>query len=132
MQIVAFSGSTRKGSYNTALVRTLAELAPADMGITISDLAPLPFYNEDIESPLPASVRAFKDIIESADAVVIATPEYNRSIPGLLKNALDWASRPHGDNALRDARDDPPVRRRQARSKRGDGAHPGPPPGASA
>ena len=100
MNIVAMSGSLRKGSYNTMLVRALSKLAPAGMKIEIVDIRNLPIYNQDDEETFPAMAQELKDKIEKADGVIIATPEYNRSIPGVLKNAIDWASRPWGKNSF--------------------------------
>lgn len=100
MNIIALSGSLRKNSFNTALLRALQALAPADIKIEIADIGNLPLYNQDAEASFPAEAKALKDAIEAADAVIIATPEYNRSIPGVLKNAIDWASRPWGENSF--------------------------------
>lgn len=100
MNIVAISGSLRKDSFNTALLRTLQALAPTDMKITIADIGSLPLYSQDAETSFPAAAQALKDVIEAADGIIIATPEYNRSIPGVLKNAIDWASRPWGKNSF--------------------------------
>ncbi|MFA5997867.1 MAG: NAD(P)H-dependent oxidoreductase [Candidatus Paceibacterota bacterium] len=100
MHIVAISGSLRKGSFNTALLREFAKLAPEDMQIEIADIGSLPLYNSDDEAAFPAEAQAFKNKIKAADGVIIATPEYNRSIPGVLKNAIDWASRPYGQNSF--------------------------------
>lgn len=100
MKIVALSGSLRKDSYNTMLVRALPPLAPAGMEIQIADISGIPFYNQDTEIPLPPAVQLLKDMIAAAEVVIIATPEYNRSIPGVLKNAIDWASRPYGENSF--------------------------------
>src|SRR3989344_7522340 len=100
MHIVAISGSLRKGSYNTMLVKELAELAPEDMTIKVVEIGNLPLYNQDDEATFPAVAQELKDKIEAADGVIIATPEYNRSIPGVLKNAIDWASRPYGKNSF--------------------------------
>lgn len=100
MNIIAISGSLRKGSYNTMLVKALAELAPADMRIEVVEIRNLPLYNQDDEAAFPAAAQALKDKIERADGVIIATPEYNRSVPGTLKNAIDWASRPYGQNSF--------------------------------
>ncbi|MFZ1075772.1 MAG: NADPH-dependent FMN reductase [Minisyncoccia bacterium] len=100
MNIVAISGSLRKDSFNTAILRALQKIAPAGVRITIEDIQGIPFYNQDTESPFPASAQALKDKIAAADAVVIATPEYNRSIPGVLKNTIDWMSRPYGQNSF--------------------------------
>jgi len=100
MNIVAISGSLRKDSFNTMLLRSLQPLAPAGMDITIADISALPMYDQDAEASFPAAAQALKDAIEKADGIIIATPEYNRSIPGVLKNAIDWASRPWGKNSF--------------------------------
>lgn len=100
MNIIAISGSLRKDSFNTALVHALQELAPADMQIAVADISALPLYNQDHEADFPAAAQALKEKVESADGIIIATPEYNRSIPGVLKNAIDWASRPYGHNSF--------------------------------
>lgn len=95
LRVLGIAGSLRSGSYNRVLLRATQELAPGHMQITLFDLAPIPPYNSDVEAQgEPASVVALKSAIREADAVLIATPEYNRSIPGVVKNALDWASRP--------------------------------------
>lgn len=99
MNIVAISGSLRKDSFNTALLRALQSLAPEGMRITVTDIT-LPLYSQDAEAAFPPAAQALKDAIEAADGVIIATPEYNRSIPGVLKNAIDWASRPWGKNSF--------------------------------
>lgn len=100
MNIIALSGSLRKGSYNTMLVRAFAKLAPENMKIEIAEIADLPLYNQDDEAAFPSVVQALKDKIAAADGIIIATPEYNRSIPGILKNTIDWVSRPYGQNAF--------------------------------
>ena len=100
MKIVAISGSLRKDSFNTALVRAFQAAAPADMTITAAAIGSLPLYNSDLEASFPAPAQALKDAIAAADGVIIATPEYNRSLPGVLKNAIDWASRPYGKNSF--------------------------------
>jgi chromate reductase len=100
MNILALSGSLRKDSYNTKLVRVLQELAPAGMTISIADIGALPLYDGDAEAAFPPAAQALKDAIEAADGLIIATPEYNRSIPGPLKNAIDWASRPYGKSSF--------------------------------
>jgi len=93
--VLGFAGSLRKGSFNKALLRAAAELLPEGMTLEIFDLAPIPMYNADVqEQGFPPSVRSFRERIAAADALLIATPEYNYSIPGVLKNAIDWASRP--------------------------------------
>ena len=95
IQLLGISGSLRKNSFNTALLRAAQELAPAGMSIGAADISTLPLYNEDVrEKGYPAPVQVLRDQIKAADAVLIATPEYNYSIPGVLKNAIDWASRP--------------------------------------
>ena len=98
--ILGFAGSLRKSSYNKAILRAAVELAPKDAKIEIFDLEGIPPFNQDIENQPPEKVREFKTKIRAADAILIATPEYNYSIPGVLKNAIDWASRPYGDNAF--------------------------------
>lgn len=103
--IAAFAGSLRKDSFNKAIINTAKKYAPANIDIDILDLNGMPLYNQDEETQIPESVKKFKDAIKNADAVLIATPEYDRSIPGVLKNAIDWASRPYGDNSF----DDKPV-----------------------
>jgi len=100
MNIVAISGSLRKGSFNTSLVHALQALAPSDMQISVADISALPLYNQDDEAAFPAAAQALKDKIAGADGIIIATPEYNRSIPGVLKNAIDWVSRPYGHNSF--------------------------------
>lgn len=82
------------------LLTALAELAPADMTIEVVEIGNLPLYNSDDETEFPAIAQALKDKIEKADGIIIATPEYNRSISGVLKNAIDWASRPYGKNSF--------------------------------
>jgi chromate reductase, NAD(P)H dehydrogenase (quinone) len=95
IHILGFAGSLRRGSYNRALLRAAQELAPEGMEIEIFDLTPVPLYNADIEAQGdPESVAAFKAAIRRADALLIACPEYNHGVPGVLKNAIDWASRP--------------------------------------
>ncbi len=102
IRILAFAGSLRKDSYNKALINTAKEVAPEDMEVEIFDLAGIPLYNQDEESQAPGRVKLFKQKIEKVDAILIAVPEYNRSIPGVLKNAIDWASRPSGKNSFND------------------------------
>ena len=97
--IVGVSGSLRRGSFNTSLLRAAAELAPAGTTIDIASIREIPLYDGDLEaaSGVPASVQALKDRIAAADGLLIATPEYNNSIPGVVKNAIDWLSRPPAD-----------------------------------
>jgi chromate reductase len=99
--ILAFAGSLRKASYNKALVRAAVELAPENVSIEVFDLEGIPPFNQDLENTPTQRVKEFKEKIRNADALLIATPEYNYSIPGVLKNALDWASRPFQENALK-------------------------------
>jgi chromate reductase len=101
-KILAFAGSLRKGSYNKALVRAAVEVAPENVTIEVFDLEGIPLFNQDSENNPPPKVTEFKEKIRNADALLIATPEYNYSIPGVLKNAIDWASRPYRDNSLAD------------------------------
>jgi chromate reductase, NAD(P)H dehydrogenase (quinone) len=102
MRVLGISGSLRRDSLNTALLRAAAERLPAGVELAMFDrLGEIPPFNEDIETePAPEAVWELREAIRSADAVLIATPEYNHSLPGQLKNALDWASRPAGQSAL--------------------------------
>ena len=100
IKILSFAGSLRKGSYNKLLLRAAVELAPKNALLEIFDLEGIPPFSEDIEKQPPAKVRDFKAKIRQADAILIATPEYNYSMPGVLKNAIDWASRPYGENTF--------------------------------
>ena len=92
--ILGISGSLRQASYNTALLRAAEELMRTNMFMEIFDLSPLPMFSQKLENPFPESVVHFRVRLAQADAVLIATPEYNASISGVLKNAIDWASRP--------------------------------------
>ncbi len=95
MLILGIAGSLRAGSHNKALLRAARELAPAGTEFVEFDVRHLPHYDGDVEAAGdPETVTAFKDVIREADALLIATPEYNRGLPGVLKNAIDWASRP--------------------------------------
>jgi chromate reductase len=100
--ILGFAGSLRKGSYNKALLRTAIELMPKSAKLEIFDLEGIPPFNQDLEEQMPEKVKTFKAKIRAADAILIATPEYNYSMSGVLKNAIDWASRPYGDNSFED------------------------------
>ncbi len=100
MNILAISGSLRKDSFNTAVIRALQPLAPEGMQIETVTVGDLPLYSEETEGAFPSAAQALKDKIEAADGIIISTPEYNRSIPGVLKNAIDWASRPWGQNSF--------------------------------
>ena len=93
--VLGFAGSLRQGSYNRAALRAAVELAPEGMRIETFDLSPIPLYNDDVRvQGFPAPAEEFRNRIRAADALLIVTPEYNYSIPGVLKNAIDWASRP--------------------------------------
>jgi chromate reductase len=100
VNILGFAGSLRKGSYNRSLLRAALELLPREAKLEIFDLEGIPLFNQDLENQPPEKVKEFKAKIRAADAILIATPEYNYSIPGVLKNAIDCASRPYGDNAF--------------------------------
>ena len=100
IKILAFAGSLRKGSYNKALIRAAIEVAPPNVLIEVFDLEGIPPFNQDFEDPPQLKVAEFKEKIRQADALLIATPEYNYSVPGVLKNALDCASRPKAGNPL--------------------------------
>jgi chromate reductase len=95
LSFLGISGSLRTGSLNTALLRVAVALVPEGVTLKIADIADIPLYHGDVETEgLPAAVQALRAQIKAADALVFATPEYNYSIPGVLKNAIDWASRP--------------------------------------
>ncbi|HSR95218.1 MAG TPA: NADPH-dependent FMN reductase [Solirubrobacterales bacterium] len=102
MRVLGISGSLRRDSHNSALLRAAAERLPAGAELVhLEGLSEIPPYDEDVEvQAVPETVRELREAIRNADAVLIATPEYNHSIPGQLKNALDWASRPAGKSAL--------------------------------
>jgi chromate reductase, NAD(P)H dehydrogenase (quinone) len=98
---VGFAGSLRRGSYNRALLRAATELAPPALHIVIHELDEIPLYNGDLEAAgVPPSVVQLRDAVRGSDGVLIATPEYNHGVPGVLKNAIDWLSRPPRDSAL--------------------------------
>ena len=95
LRILGIAGSLRAGSLNRALLRAAVDLAPVGMAIELFDLAEIPLYNGDVEAAGdPPGVAAFKAAIAASDGVLIATPEYNHGVPGVMKNAIDWASRP--------------------------------------
>ena len=95
LTILGIAGSLRRASYNRGLIRAAVELAPAGISVVPYDLAEIPLFNADVEAEGdPAAVADFKRAIAGADALLIATPEYNHCVPGVLKNAIDWASRP--------------------------------------
>lgn len=97
--ILGIAGSLRKASFNRAALRAAQQLTPAGVKLEIFDLQGIPPFNQDDESHPPERVTELKQRIRAADAILIVTPEYNYSVPGVLKNAIDWASRPYGDSA---------------------------------
>jgi chromate reductase len=100
MKILGVGGTLRKGSYSKALLLEAQKLAPEGVVIEITEIGDFPLYNPDI--PISDSVQKFKNSIKEADAILFSTAEYNYSIPGALKNAIDWGSRPFGDNSWED------------------------------
>jgi chromate reductase, NAD(P)H dehydrogenase (quinone) len=101
IQILGFAGSLRAGSLNRALLHAAVKLAPPSLRIEIFDLLPIPLYNADVEQAgEPAAVAEFRQAIRRADGVLMVTPEYNHGVPGIMKNAIDWASRPPSNAAL--------------------------------
>src|SRR5918999_444066 len=99
VRILGIAGSLRRQSYNRALLRAATHIAPEGAAINVFEIDGIPPFNEDDEQNPPAKVVELKRRIREADAVLFVTPEYNYSIPGVLKNAIDWASRPYGDSA---------------------------------
>ena len=100
-KLVGISGSLRRHSYNAGLLRAARDLMPGGTSLEIATIAGIPLYDADLEAVdgLPAAVSALKDAIAGADGVLLATPEYNNGMPGVFKNAIDWASRPPADIA---------------------------------
>jgi len=99
IRILGIAGSLRRASFNRAALRAAAQLTPAGSTLDIFELDGIPLFSQDDEANPPAQVTELKQRIRAADALLIVTPEYNYSIPGVLKNAIDWASRPYGDSA---------------------------------
>lgn len=94
VKVLGISGSLRKGSYNTALLRAAQELAPHDMALEIANIAAIPPFDADLQAQgFPEAVSELAEKVRAADGILMATPEYNYSVPGVLKNALDWVSR---------------------------------------
>jgi chromate reductase, NAD(P)H dehydrogenase (quinone) len=100
ISILGFAASLRKGSYNKALLRAALELVPNGAKLETFDLEGIPPFNQDLENEPPQKVKEFKAKIRAADAILIATPEANYTLPGVLTNAMNWASRPYGYNAF--------------------------------
>lgn len=98
-KILGLPGSLRRGSYNAALLQAAAELAPSGVSVELGSISGIPLYNADVEQSegIPDAVEALKSRIRAADALLLATPEYNNAIPGVFKNAIDWLSRPPAD-----------------------------------
>jgi len=99
MKVLGICGSLREKSINKGLLRAAIATAPEGIGIETFDIGTLPLFNQDFENNLPQEVIDFKKKIEEADAILFVTPEYNYSVPGVLKNAIDWGSRPSGKSA---------------------------------
>jgi chromate reductase, NAD(P)H dehydrogenase (quinone) len=99
VRILGIAGSLRRGSYNRAALRAAVQLVPQNASLEVFELDGIPGFNQDEEQNPPAKVADLKQHVRNADAIMIVTPEYNYSIPGVLKNAIDWASRPYGDSA---------------------------------
>jgi chromate reductase, NAD(P)H dehydrogenase (quinone) len=100
-EVVGFAGSLRRASYNRALLQAAAELAVPRLHVVVHDLSPIPLYNADVESAgVPSAVMELRAAVRQADGLLIATPEYNHGVPGVLKNAIDWLSRPPRESAL--------------------------------
>jgi chromate reductase len=97
--VLGIAGSLRKGSFNRAALRAAQALAPEGVKVEIFDLDGIPLFNQDEEKPPPARVAELRAQVRAADAILFVTPEYNHSIPGVLKNAIDWGSRPYGDSS---------------------------------
>jgi NAD(P)H-dependent FMN reductase len=98
IRLLGISGALRRGSYNAALLRAATRLMPADSTLEVASIRGVPLYDGDVESQgIPAAVAQLKDAVASADGVLLVTPEYNNSIPGVFKNAIDWLSRPPAD-----------------------------------
>jgi chromate reductase len=99
MKILAISGSSRKGSYNRALLEAAGEMLPENTTLEIFDVSRFPLYSQDLDRDLPAIVRTFKEKIRNSDAILFASPEHNYSVTAVLKNAIEWGNRPAGDNS---------------------------------
>jgi len=102
IRVLGFVGSLRQGSFNRMLLRNAVELAPPNIELEVFDLEGIPPFNQDLEHDMPQRAAEFKLRVKTADAILFVTPEANYSVPGVMKNAIDWASRPFGDNAFKD------------------------------
>jgi chromate reductase len=101
IELIGISGSLRRDSWNTQLLLTARDLLPADVRLDMAPIAGVPLFNQDLEADgLPAPVKSLRDRVHAANGMIIATPEYNLSMPGVLKNTLDWLSRPIAEGAL--------------------------------
>ena len=100
LRIIGIVGSLRKDSYNRMLMNAAIKLKPEGCTIEVADISKIPLFNQDIENKEPETVSVLRRKIKDADAVLISTPEYNYSVPGVLKNAIDWVSRPYGYDAF--------------------------------
>ena len=98
--VAVLVGSLRKASFNMAALRTAIELKPAGMSVEVADISAIPLYNEDIDVDPPAAYKTFREQIKGAQGLLFVTPEYNRSVPGVLKNAIDVGSRPYGQSVF--------------------------------
>lgn len=99
VKILGIAGSLRKGSYNRAALRVAQQETPEEAQLEIFELNDVPPFNQDLESDMPVAVKELKAKAKAADAILFVTPEYNYSVSGVLKNAIDWGSRPYGDNS---------------------------------
>lgn len=99
LKVIGFSGSLRKESYTTKLLKAFGKYAPENVDFEIIDISHLPLLNQDLELNLPQAIKNLKEKVKNADGIILATPEYNRSYSPVIKNALDWGSRPSGDNS---------------------------------
>lgn len=102
IKILGIGGSLRKASYSRSVLEAALELLPKNVSMEIAGISGIPIFNQDEEAEAPQSVKRFKRQIRNADALLFCTPEYNFGVPGYLKNAIDWASRPYGDNSFND------------------------------
>jgi chromate reductase, NAD(P)H dehydrogenase (quinone) len=97
-RVAVLVGSLRRGSFNRMMANAAREVAPASLELVDIEIGSLPLYNQDLEDPVPAAWKSFRDAVRGCDAVLFVTPEYNRSVPGALKNAIDVGSRPYGQS----------------------------------